>query len=98
LYLGLIALLLVVAMLVSALVKSREVSAAWTFVLAAVAAYGWAYSVEWFLAPWLGAAIVGSLGAGRIAEPPDSVSDLAAKPNSARVTAGYRHGTLITAR
>jgi hypothetical protein len=98
LYLGPIALLLVVAILVSALVTSREVSAAWTFVLAAVAAYGWAYSVEWFLAPWLGAAIVGSLGAGRIAEYPDSVSDLVAKPNSARVIAGNRHGTLITAR
>jgi hypothetical protein len=98
LYLGPIALLLVVAMLVSALVTSREVSAAWTFVLAAVAAYGWAYSVEWILAPWLGAAVVGSLGAGRFAEHPDPVSGLVAKPNSALGTAGYRHGTLITAR
>lgn len=68
LYVGALGALLLVAVLVSALVKSREVSAAWTFVLAAVAAYGLGYSVEWYVAPWLGAAIVGSLGVGRIAE------------------------------
>jgi hypothetical protein len=91
LYLGFLGLILLFAMLVSAVVKSRETSAAWTFVLAAVATYGWAYSPEWFLAPWLGVAIVASLGAGRIAEDSFPTSGLVVKANAERVGAGYAH-------
>jgi hypothetical protein len=58
------------------LVKSRDKPAFCTFVLVAVAAYGWAYSVEWYAAPWLGAAIVVSLGACRVAEDPVQNSGL----------------------
>jgi hypothetical protein len=97
LYLGVIGLITLVVMLVSALAKSRAGPALWTFVLAAVAAYAWAYSVEWYLAPWLGAAITVSLGAGRIAEGasritegPTAPSGLVANPNAARLSARVR--------
>ena len=76
LYLGLIGLILLVTLLISALVRSRDKPAFGTFVLVAVAAYGWAYSVEWYAAPWLGAAIVVSLGACRVAEDPVQNSGL----------------------
>ena len=88
LYLGVLGLLLIVTMLVSALVKSREMPAIWTFALAAVAVYGWAYSVEWHLAPWLGAAMTMSLGARRNSEDTVPKSDLVPGPDLARVTAG----------
>lgn len=65
--LGIIGLIAIVSMLLSALVKSRAIPAVWTFLLAAVIAYGWAYSAEWYLAPWLGAAMTMSLRGGRSA-------------------------------
>ena len=68
--LGIIGLIVLATVLVPAFLKSRDVSALWTFVIAAVAVYGWAYTVDWYLAPWLGAAIIGSLGGGRVAEHP----------------------------
>ena len=60
--LGILGLIMLAGMLIAALVKSRSNSAATTFVIAAVAAYGWAYSLDWYLTPWLGAAMVASLG------------------------------------
>lgn len=90
LYLGIIGLAAIVAMLISALVKSRAKPPAWTFVLAAVAAYSWAYSADWYLAPWLGAAMVLSLGAGRIAKDPVMKSGREANPNRAPVNAVTR--------
>ncbi len=90
LYVGLIGLILLMAVLVAAFVKSRGTSAAWTFVLAAVATFGWGYSIGWYAAPWLGVAIIASLGAGRIAEDPVPKSGLVAKPDAARVGAALR--------
>ena len=86
-YLGLIGLIALITIMVSALVKSREKPAVCTFVLAAVATYGWPYSVEWYVAPWLGAAITVSLSACRIAEDPDPSSGQVARPNVAWVRA-----------
>ena len=68
LYLGIVGLITYVTLLASALVKSLETPLVWTFVLAAIAVYGWAYSVDWYLVPWLGAAMAVSLGAGPTAE------------------------------
>jgi hypothetical protein len=86
LYLGFIGLMLIVTMLVSALVKSRHTSAAWTFALAAIAVYGWSYSVEWYLVPWLGAALTLSLGVNQIAQDPVPKPGLVTKPNAERVS------------
>lgn len=66
LQLGIFGLMTLVSMLIAALVKSRGGSPVWTFVLAAVAAYAWSYSVDFCLAPWLGVAMVRSLGGNRI--------------------------------
>ncbi len=89
LYTGAVGLILLIAMLVTALVKSRSAPAAWTFVLAAIATYGWAYSIEWYLVPWLGVATTVSLGVGRIAEGPVPKSGgLVTKPDAARVSTG----------
>lgn len=60
--LGVIGLLAIGAMLTIALAKSRSAGAAWIFSLVAVVVFGFAYSVEWYLAPWLGVAMVASLG------------------------------------
>jgi hypothetical protein len=87
LYMGVIGLILLLAMLVSALMKSRSAPAAWTFVLAAVATYGWAYAIEWYLVPWLGVATTVSLGAGRIAEGPVPTPSLVARPDAEQVRA-----------
>lgn len=67
--LGIIGLMTLGWMSIAALVKSRSGPAWSTFVLAAAAAYSWAYSFDWYLAPWLGAAMIVSLGnaGGRIA-------------------------------
>ena len=65
--LGIVGVITLAAVLVVALAKSRTGPPLWTFIIAAVAGFGWAYSVEWHLAPWLGAAITMSLGYGRIA-------------------------------
>jgi hypothetical protein len=69
--LGIIGLIVLATILVPAFLKSRDVSSLWTFVITAVAVYGWSYSVDWYLAPWLGAAIIGSLGEGCIPECPE---------------------------
>lgn len=66
--LGLIGLILLSAILLSALVASRGVSPIWTFAIAAAIVYGWSYSADWFIAPWLGAAITVSLGSRRTTE------------------------------
>ncbi len=84
LYLGLLGLMVFVAILAAALVNSRTMPSVWTFVPAAIAAYSWAYSLEWYLAPWLGAAVSVALGAGRIAEGPAPKFGLVAKPDAAR--------------
>lgn len=63
--LGIVGLITLAGMLIAALVKSRSRPAWSTFVLAAVAAYSWAYSFDWYLAPWLGAAMAVSLGDAR---------------------------------
>lgn len=64
--LGVTGLMMLAIVLVSAFLNSRKASSLWTFIIAAVAVYGWPYSVEWYLAPWLGAAIAISLGGSRI--------------------------------
>ncbi len=84
LYLGIIGLLTYATMLFAALVKSRAVPPAWTFVIAAIAGYGWAYSVDWFLVVWLGAAVTVSLGSGRIPESPVPESGLTANSSGMR--------------
>lgn len=60
--LGVIGLVTLAWMSIAALAKSRSRPAWTTFVLAAAGAYSWAYSFDWYLAPWLGAAIALSLG------------------------------------
>jgi hypothetical protein len=62
---GILGLTTLTGMLMAAFVKSRSRPALCTFVLVAVATYGWAYQFDWFLAPWLGAALTVSLGDSR---------------------------------
>ncbi len=62
--LGIIGLITLAAILLAALIKSRSKPAWCTFILVAVAVYGWAYQFDWYLAPWLGAAMSLSLGDG----------------------------------
>lgn len=59
---GIIGLALLALMLISAVAKARAMRAEWTFLLVAVGAYGLFYMVDWYLAPWLGAAMIVSLG------------------------------------
>jgi hypothetical protein len=68
--LGIIGLMSLLLILFAALGKSRAFPSIWTFSLAAIVAYSWAYSVEWYLAPWIGAAITASLQGGRTAGAP----------------------------
>ena len=84
--LGLIGLFLLVAILISALAASRGVASLWTFVIAAVIVYGWSYNADWFIAPWLGAAITVSLGSRRKTE--RSVSESVPLANCADVRIG----------
>jgi hypothetical protein len=63
--LGIIGLILIVAMLIMAVAKSRATQPVWTFMPVAIAAFGWAYSVNWWVAPWLGAAMLASYRARR---------------------------------
>jgi hypothetical protein len=65
--LGIIGLTALAAMLILAVAKSRATRPVWMFVLVAIAAFAWAYSVGWWVAPWLGAALVASFGVGRTA-------------------------------
>lgn len=62
---GILGLTTLTGMLIAALVNSRSKPALCTFVLVAVATYGWAYQYDWYLAPWLGAAMTVSLGDSR---------------------------------
>ncbi len=66
--LGIAGVITLIAVLFVALAKSRWAPSLWAFVVAAVAGFGWAYSVEWYVAPWLGAAIAVSLKYGRGAQ------------------------------
>ncbi len=95
--LGVIGLVALFPMVVSALVKSRALPAIWTFLLAAVATYGWAYFVPWYLAPWLGAAITMSLQASRSASKSSSGLDPLGDPKSEfdalEETDTMQHGT-----
>lgn len=59
--LGIIGLGLIAWILTAAVVKSRARSTEWTFILVAVGVFASAYAVDWFLAPWLAAAMVVSL-------------------------------------
>jgi hypothetical protein len=63
--LGIIGLITLAGMLIAALVKSRSKPAWSTFVLAAALAYSWGYQFDWYLAPWLGAAMTAALGDAR---------------------------------
>lgn len=58
---GIIGLMVLVGMLLAAVWKSRARSTEWMFSLVAVGVYAFSYSVDWFLTPWLAAAIVVSL-------------------------------------
>ena len=66
--LGIIGLLLFAGMLMAAVSKSRAKSSEWTFLLVAVGVYASAYVVDWFLAPWLAAAMVVSLRGGGVTD------------------------------
>ncbi len=88
--LGIIGLIALFPMLVSALVKSRALPSIWMFSLAATAAYGWAYSPDWFVAPWLGAAITLSLRGGRITDGSVAKVGSSSNPNGAWVDASMR--------
>ncbi len=68
--LGIIGLVLFVGMLVAAVLKSRAGPPEWMFVLVAVVFYATAYSVEWYLAPWLAAAMLVSLRGGDVGVEP----------------------------
>jgi hypothetical protein len=91
--LGIIGLTALAAMLVLAVAKSRATRPVWTLVLVAIAVFGWAYTVNWWVAPWLGAALVASLGAGRVAQEtagPSPPVNLSTRRVSARSAAGAR--------
>lgn len=60
--LGIVGLITIAGLLIASLAKSRSKPALWLFVLVAVVAYGWAYQFDWYLAPWLGAAMTATLG------------------------------------
>jgi hypothetical protein len=60
--LGISGLIVLGVMLGAAFVRSRSVSAEWMFSLVAVGVYGFAYTVDWYVAPWLGAAMAMALG------------------------------------
>jgi hypothetical protein len=66
--LGIIGLMLFAGMLMAAVLKSRARSSEWMFSLVAVGVYASFYGVDWFLAPWLGAAMVVSLRGGGVAD------------------------------
>jgi len=66
--LGIIGLMVLVGMAMAAVLKSRARSPEWMFSLVAVGVYASAYGVNWFLAPWLAAAMVVSLRGGGIAD------------------------------
>ncbi|WP_239591477.1 O-antigen ligase family protein [Mycolicibacterium tusciae] len=66
--LGIIGLTVLAATLIPAVAKSRASRSMWTFLLVVVGISGWADTVDWYVAPWLGAAMVASLGAGRAAQ------------------------------
>lgn len=59
--LGIMGLIAFVSILIAAVVKSRARFPEWTFVVIAAGTYSSAYALEWFLAPWLAAAIVVAL-------------------------------------
>lgn len=71
---GLIGLVVIAALLMAAASKSQARSPEWMFLIMAPAAYAFAYSLDWFQAPWLAAAIVASLRGG--------VADEALEPKS----------------
>ena len=60
--LGIIGLTVLGVILAAAFVRSRSVSAEWMFSLAAVGVFGFGYTVGWYVAPWLGAALAVALG------------------------------------
>lgn len=62
--LGIAGLITFAGILIAALVKARSGQALWTFLIAAIATYSWAYQIDWYLAPWLGIAMSISLGEG----------------------------------
>jgi hypothetical protein len=66
--LGIVGLTVLVGMLVAAIWKSRAQSPEWMFSLVAVGVYASAYALDWFLAPWLAAAMVVSLRGGSVAD------------------------------
>ena len=74
--LGIVGLVAYLAILIPALMKSRAKGSVWTFIIVAVSVYSWSYMVDWYLAPWLGAAVTVSLGSGGITQEPISKSAL----------------------
>lgn len=78
--LGVVGLAALVGILLAAISKSRATSSEWMFSLGVVAAYAAAYAVDWFLAPWLAAAVVMSLRArndvhvASKSQPPDGIA------------------------
>lgn len=88
--LGILGLMALFPMLVYAGVKSRALPSIWMFTFAAIAVLGWSYSVDWYFAPWLGAAITLSLRGARITEGSTAKLDPLSKPNATRVDASVR--------
>lgn len=88
LLLGILGLAVLGSLFIPALVKSRAVSGVWTFVLVAVGVYGWAYSIDWYLAPWLGAAMTVSLRVGQTEEMSVHETDCLANRQALRAGAG----------
>ena len=93
--LGIIGLALFSWMLITALFKSRERSSEWMFALTAVGVYAFAYAVDWFLAPWLAAAMVvsfaGRNGADQALESRTSKTAVAGQVGKAPVPKKVRH-------
>lgn len=84
--LGIVGLMLIVWMLVSTVLKLRARSSEWVFVPVAVGVYASAYAVDWFLAPWLAAAVVVSLRSGGVS-PEASAPIQSELPSAGRVGA-----------
>lgn len=87
LQLGIIGLMVFVGLLMAAVVQSRTTSPVWMFSLVAVGAYATAYAIDWFLAPWLAAAMVVALRG-------DGVADEASKATMPTGNSGRPHPEL----
>lgn len=97
--LGIIGVMVFAGMLAAAVWKSRARSSEWMFLLVAVAVYATAWAVDWFLTPWLAAAMVVSLrGGGAEDEGLESTPGISAARVGARSALGASGGKNFASR